>query len=247
MDGPTASATSTCDFAFAVRAIASKGYSTRYILLTNIKAKDKQTSDGKNETKDLSCPQCQAIIGLYNPADSNHRLWKSRLAVKHDVDSEYESFNTDVFLGAQMLHLVESSVSRRVVVHDGSSTGLLCWMFNPDIYYSSSRRGPTVHRAMKVFYKEIEEPLKMLDENGTSLEELALPSFEVEALRESMAKTEAILPVSARTFQEWKVGLIDRFEAQPSGFGAMDQNALNHKGERIELFKLPPGWAELYQ
>ena len=100
---------------------------------------------------------------------------------------------------------------------------------------------------MKVFYKEIDDALKMLDENSTTLEELALPDSELTSLKETLTGTADILPASARTFQEWQVGLIDRYEANPSGLGAMDQNALNRKTDEIELFKLPPGWASLYE
>jgi ubiquitin-protein ligase E3 D len=146
-----------------------------------------------------------------------------------------------------MLKLIETNISRRVVLHTNSGSGILCWIFNPDVYYSSSKRGATVHRAMKVFYKETDEPLKLLDENSTSLEELALPEAEYLSFIATLEEIRDILPSSARTFQDWQVGLIDRHEATPSGFGAMDENALNHQGEKIELFKLPPGWDALYE
>lgn len=146
-----------------------------------------------------------------------------------------------------MLQLIESNISRRVVLHEGTGPGLLCWIFNPDVYYSSSKRGATVHRAMKIFYQEVDQPLKLLDENSTSLEELALPKTEMRSLKTLLNEVKEILPASARTFQEWQVGLIDRHEANPSGLGAMDQNALNHQSEEIELFKLPAGWASLYE
>lgn len=158
-----------------------------------------------------------------------------------------QTYEASVFIGAQMLQLIETTISRRIIVHSGGESGLLCWVFNPDIYYSSSKRGATVHRAMKIFYKEVEQPQKLLDEHNTTLEELALPESELEALREALISVQAILPVSARTFQEWQVGLLDRYEEKPSGLGAMDQNALNHKADNIELFKLPPGWDALYE
>lgn len=186
-------------------------------------------------------------MGKLSQDDSSHRLWKSRIARKQRDSDEVQVFDSSVFTGAQLLQLIENTISRRVVVHEGSGPGILCWIFNPDIYYSSSKRDATVHRAMKVFYKEIDDPLGMLDENSNTLEELALPKTELASLRNILNETKTILPASARTFQEWQVGLIDRHEAKPSGLGAMDQNALNHKSDGIELFNLPPGWAELYE
>jgi ubiquitin-protein ligase E3 D len=147
-----------------------------------------------------------------------------------------------------MLQLVESNISRRVVLHKGDGPGILCWIFNPDVYYSSSKRGAMVYRAMKIFYKEVDDPLKLLDEHSTTLEELALPETEFHSVQQTLEDVKDILPASARTFQDWQVGLIDRHEATPSGLGAMDNNALNHPApESIELFKLPAGWASLYE
>jgi HECT-like Ubiquitin-conjugating enzyme (E2)-binding len=100
---------------------------------------------------------------------------------------------------------------------------------------------------MKVFYNEIDDPLKLLDEYQSTLEELALPKQELEELKQTLVGSAQILPQSARTFQDWQVGLLDRYEERPSGQGAMDHNALNHKApENLELFKLPEGWSELY-
>lgn len=133
------------------------------------------------------------------------------------------------------------------MIHCNKADGLLCWIFNPDIYYTSSQRGPTVHRAMKVFYKKTDEPLKLLDAHQSTLEELALPEQEFFQLAQALEDSAQILPQSARTFQEWQVGLLDRYESYPTGQGAMDHNALNHKApEDMALFKLPEGWSELY-
>ena len=61
----------------------------------------------------------------------------------------HNHYDSASFIAAQLLHLIESSIARKVVVHSNTDDGLLCWIFNPDIYYSSSKRGPTVYRAMK--------------------------------------------------------------------------------------------------
>jgi hypothetical protein len=195
----------------------------------------------------MFCNECDSFIGSAKGNDEGYRLWKSRISILQNPDAASEKYDSAIFIAAQFLHLVESSITRRVVVHSTAGSGLLCWIFNPDIYYSSSKRGPTVHRAMKVFYKEIDNPVDLLDEHNSTLEELALPEQEVAQLKQTLSNSAQILPQSARTFQEWQVGLLERYEKDPSGQGAMDRNALNHQApEKIELFKLPEGWSELY-
>lgn len=131
--------------------------------------------------------------------------------------------------------------------------GLLLWIFNPDIYYSSSRRctpDPSVHRALKIFYQPLSDPSALLDSHNTTLEELALPEPEYNALHKTLLESRAYLPTSAREFQDWKVGLLDRWEEKETGLGAMNQNALNHEVGDLEVFKevkLPEGWASLYE
>jgi ubiquitin-protein ligase E3 D len=203
--------------------------------------------DSARKTLDLVCVDCGTFLGTRSETESSHRLWKSRVALRKSAGEPTETYDSSIFIGAQMLQLVESNISRRVVLHMGEGPGVLCWIFNPDVYYSSSKRGATVHRAMKIFYKEVEDPLKLLDEHSTTLEELALPKTEFMSLKRTLEEIREILPASARTFQEWQVGLIDRHEASPSGLGAMDNNVLNRKAENIELFKLPAGWASLYE
>ncbi|KPI45120.1 uncharacterized protein AB675_2584 [Cyphellophora attinorum] len=138
--------------------------------------------------------------------------------------------------------------------HSSPPPGLLLWIFNPDIYYSASRRRdpePTVHRALKVFYQEVSDPAKLLDSHQSTLEELALPKPEYETFYKELVGSKDYMPVSARTFQDWQVGLLDRWEETASGLGAMDQNALNRAVEGdMELFKAAkvdlPGSEGLY-
>lgn len=198
----------------------------------------------------LTCGNCNYFLGSQSESQEGNRLWKSRLKITTPSTSKPTSFDSSIFIAAQLLQLVESSISRRVIVHaDDSSPGLLTWIFNPDIYYSSSKRGPTVHRAMKIFYQTIPDPISLLETVLNTHEELVLPAPELDELKSTLEASTNILPQSAQTFQDWRVGLLDRYETRPSGMGAMDQNALNHPApESIQLFKshLPEGWQELY-
>lgn len=51
-----------------------------------------------------------------------------------------------------------------------------------------------------------------LDKQSLSVEELGLPAPAYSALREALRESGELLPSSARNFQEWNVGLLERFE-----------------------------------
>ena len=202
----------------------------------------------------LQCANCQIVVGSSQTGEYGFRLYKSRLAVKITQDQVLQDFPPDVFICGQLLSLIESSVSRKIVLHQdthanaGSEVkGLLLWIFNPDIYYSSSKRGPTAHRAMKIFYKSISKPEEFLDEHNNTHEELVVPPEDFEDFKTILEESTTVLPLSARKFQDWGIGLIDRWEKHATGTSKMDENPLNKKVEDgFELFKLPAGMQELY-
>ncbi len=186
--------------------------------------------------------------------DESYRLYKSRLAVVSEPGQAPEKYHAAIFLAAQLLYLIESSITRKIVVHadnpgepNTEHAGLLLWIFNPDIYYSSSKRGPTAYRAIKVFYKTLQSPEEFLDSNQSTVEELVVPQEDFVEFRQTLQESTNILPDSARSFQDWQVGLLDRWERTATGSVRMDENPLNKKvDEGFEVFKLPAGMQELY-
>jgi hypothetical protein len=64
---------------------------------------------------------------------------------------------------------------------------------------------------MKVFYKSISNAKEVLEKNSFSHEELLFPDNVFEALRHALEESRGLLPESARKFQEWNVGLLERF------------------------------------
>lgn len=202
----------------------------------------------------LKCTGCGSTIGARQEGETSCRLFKSRLQVTRALDRDPEEHPAATFLCAQLLSLIESSVTRRVVVYaqnrsnsDSEREGLMLWIFNPDIYYSSSKRGPTAHRAIKVFYKTLSDPVKFLDANSNTYEELLVTGEDFADFKQSLQESTSILPQSARRFQDWDVGLVDRWERNATGSAKMDENPLNKKAdEDFEPFKLPAGMQELY-
>lgn len=70
--------------------------------------------------------------------------------------------------------------------------------------------------AMKVFYQETVDLDKLLSPDlgkatPLSVEELELPSMVFRVLHSALNDTNQMLPVSARTFNDWQVGLLSRF------------------------------------
>lgn len=100
---------------------------------------------------------------------------------------------------------------------------------------------------MKVFYKNLSDPVKFLDDNGSGYEELVVPQEDFSDFMQTLQCSTEILPESAQKFQDWNVGLLDRWEQYATGSARMDENPLNKKVEEgFELFKLPAGMQELY-
>lgn len=76
-------------------------------------------------------------------------------------------------------------------------------------------------RALKVFYQDVSNVEGLLEpEKGRpapiSLEELFLPMSIFTEVVESLRRSNGILPLSARMFQEWNVGFLSRFERAKS-------------------------------
>lgn len=69
---------------------------------------------------------------------------------------------------------------------------------------------------MKVLFQETLEVDKLLapeigNPSPLSVEELELPSMVYEALSQALQGSNQMLPLTARRFNEWQVGLLSRF------------------------------------
>ncbi|PGH09669.1 hypothetical protein AJ79_05635 [Helicocarpus griseus UAMH5409] len=190
----------------------------------------------------LSCSRCDVTVGEEHPSLSGLRLYKANVSVLRnpasDTDPEdglWETHPVDMIVGTQLLELVERVGARRFAVHSpeyegidsrDSKSGLLLWVFNPDLRYSSEGSGAspdekisiTSQRAMKIFYQEVPDIQLMLNPpqgapSPAALEDLGLPANIYDSMKRQLEESSHILPVSARQFREWRVGLFSRFEA----------------------------------
>lgn len=169
-------------------------------------------------SSEAHCLHCNLVLGTFDTPKNGLWLQKSNLSVCPTPEKgEWEVYPLEIFISARLLSILESSGARKVVAHseDGSTTaqgGLLLWLFNPDIQYSSSRLAEPVVRAMKIFFREIEEPKMVLDEHQASVEDLQLDAASYKRLKEVLHGSNELLPPIARTFKEWTIGLLDRYE-----------------------------------
>lgn len=136
--------------------------------------------------------------------------WEIRLALSDS--NAWEEYPATKFVSAQILAMIESQGVQRFVVHNQSheenGQSLLVWIFNTNIIYSSTHEPKGPRRAMKVYYKTIANPTKVLEKEGFRADELQLPDSALKSLQSALYQSNRLLPASAQRFQDWSVGLL---------------------------------------
>ncbi|KAK2812034.1 hypothetical protein FQN50_001743 [Emmonsiellopsis sp. PD_5] len=190
----------------------------------------------------IFCSGCGNFVGEEHTSLHGLRLYKTNVSVLRKPregadpnDDLWETYPADMIVGTQLLELVERIGARRFVIHSAEyrsadseqrNSGILLWVFNPDMRYSSSSstRSPgdgdgvvTAQRAMKVFYQAVPDIQAMLNpERGlpslAALEELSLPESIYDSMKLALERSNTMLPAPARRFAEWQVGLLSRYE-----------------------------------
>ncbi|CAG7971660.1 unnamed protein product [Penicillium olsonii] len=190
--------------------------------LVKVNDEERKSSTEFFAARTLHCTKCRSIIGMEDPIAKGWRLLKANVSlnIKQDLDTEagWETHSAEVIVAAQLLELIERESARRFVVHCGQKSGLLLWVFNPDMRYSNSNPGHSVmaQQAMKVFFQETDDVDELLhpeigNPSPLSVEELELPTMIFEATWTALRDSNLILPTSARKFNEWQVGLLSRY------------------------------------
>jgi hypothetical protein len=90
------------------------------------------------------------------------------------------------------------------------------------------------HVGMKIFYQSVDDPQKLLREQSNLVEELYLPPSILQEFMTMLKQSTMLLPQSARSFQEWSVGLLERYRRE-----SMDMASLVAKFK--PLFTSPNG------
>ena len=83
---------------------------------------------------------------------------------------------------------------------------------------------------MKIFYQSISNPKELLEQQSNSVEELCLPVSILQEFASTLKQSTELLPLSARDFKEWSVGLLDRYQRESAALSNFDS-------QLEELFK----------
>jgi hypothetical protein len=166
----------------------------------------------------LHCASCDLALGVVDSTIEGWKLYKWSISIVKE-DALTESFTVPKWISTQLLAAVENSGVRRFVVepsgrNDGKSDGLSLWLFTDSLSFSSSymfffRRDPT--RAMKIMWKPADNASEILDAHHFSHEHLIFPAHVYEVLKKALEGSGFLLPETARKFQDWNVGLLERF------------------------------------
>ena len=166
----------------------------------------------------LLCQTCEAPVGRIEISTQGYRLRKHRLSLSPSEGRTSIPFTDEKWFACLLLDAVDNQGVRKFVMHrpDSScSRSLKLWIFTPDLSVSSSvRTSPKPVRVSKVLWQEIESPTNAGDTlGGSSLLEGELTLYDDEAalLRSKLKQSREMLPEGARSFQEWHVGLLERF------------------------------------
>jgi hypothetical protein len=178
----------------------------------------------------IVCKHCDATLGTSDDASDGWRIWKWNIDIHTRSSSRTSSplYSTQKWITARLLYLIENTGLRKFHIHPiapatdaepaPSMPSLLVWVFTPDLLFSSSipspgRLDPT--RSMKVFYQpQTWRPLKPGEPESASIEDVEFPEELFFELRDVLHKSQRLLPPTARKFQGWEVGLLERFDGR---------------------------------
>ena len=67
---------------------------------------------------------------------------------------------------------------------------------------------------MKVFYQVVPRPKGLLEQPQVGMEDINVPLKILSAVHASLEQSTSLIPGSARRFQDWRVGLLERFDVE---------------------------------
>lgn len=186
-----------------------------------------QISSKQNpQQNSIACKHCNHPLGHQDEATDGWRIQKWCTSIASSASSSSPAMSrTQRWISVRLLYLIENSVVRKFHIHrppassstpQTSTPSLLLWVFTPDLLFSSSipsprRRDPT--RALKVFYKQQTwQPLKPGEPESATIDDVCFTEDLFEELLTALKESQGLLPPTARSFQGWDVGLLERFD-----------------------------------
>lgn len=85
---------------------------------------------------------------------------------------------------------------------------------------------------MKIFYKrQTWEPLRPGDAESASIEDVEFSKDLYDELDQALRQSQRLLPPTAKKFQGWDVGLLERFEVVEGGMGWVGEEEQEEENE----------------
>ncbi|KAL7945976.1 ubiquitin-conjugating enzyme E2-binding protein [Trichoderma barbatum] len=171
----------------------------------------------------ISCKACHAEIGVYNALASSITLFKWQVACETASPSQAPS--SSECLAATLIATISRSGSSKSVVasHTLDATpeetqpelpqSLHLWVLNANVVYSSTMREGR-RTAIKVLYQDIdvEQGNELVDSMTSGVQDISFPAAAIRTARQLLQESNNLMPASERLFQQWHVGLLERWE-----------------------------------
>ena len=199
-----------------------------------------------SQTTSILCRHCDHILGTTDETAGGWRMQKWSVGIRSTVSLASglpSTYSSQKWISARFLSMIENSGIRKFHIRSSSPAlelptqteapapisspsvqpipSLLVWIFTPDLLFSSSipspnRFDPT--RSMKIFYKkQTWQPLRPGDSESASIEDMEFPNDLYEELDDALRLSQRLLPPTAKKFQGWDVGLLERFDVAEVG------------------------------
>lgn len=168
------------------------------------------------------CNVCETEVGLFNVLASSVTLFKWQIICDTIASDDRAPSSTECLAATLIATISRSGSSKSIItphtLESSSSepgqprTDLHLWVLNPNIAYASSFASKS-RTALKILFKDIdsEEGNKLIESMTSDVQEISLPQMAIETARGKLKASGLMLPPHERAFQEWSVGLLDRW------------------------------------
>ncbi|KAL8904613.1 MAG: hypothetical protein Q9171_006988 [Xanthocarpia ochracea] len=177
-----------------------------------IVSEDSTTLKNEKRQYSVNCPSCKQPVGV--TADSDARIYKWNVCLQSNSRGGWEEYSAQKLISAQLLAMIESQGTQKFVIRseirESNTEALLIWIFTPNMYFSSTLIPKNPKQVMKIYHKIVQNPEELLEQQSLNIDELQLPIEVFQALHSDIKSSTELLPVPARKFQDWNVGLLER-------------------------------------
>jgi hypothetical protein len=182
--------------------------------------------DTATQTQNLNafCSSCHAQLGFFNFRASAVTLLKWQISCK---SSSRAAPSVPECLAATLISTIARSGSAKSLIipipetiQTGQAKGdiqdaIHIWVLNSSIVYSSNAT-PHPIPAIKLLFRSVslEEADKMLSTITCDSQEINLPAQAMGEVLRHLEESRGLLPPAERTFKDWKVGLLTKWERE---------------------------------